>query len=79
MCIRDSYNTDLDYINIASQGNAQDFGNALTTRDKLGAAGDRTRGLFIGGEGVTDTIEYITFSSTGDAIDFGNIGHGGQM
>ena len=73
------YNTDLDFITISTLGNAADFGNALVTRDKLGAAGDRTRGLFIGGEGVTDTIEYITFSTTSDAIDFGNIGHGGQM
>ena len=66
-------------MTISTLGNAQDFGNAGVTRDKLGSGGDRSRGLFIGGEGVTDTIEFITFASTGDATDFGNIGHGNQM
>ena len=73
------YVTDIDFMTISTLGNAQDFGNAGVTRDKLGSGGDRTRGLFIGGEGTTDTIEFITFASTGDATDFGNIGHGNQM
>ena len=73
------YVTDIDFMTISTLGNAQDFGNAGVTRDKLGSGGDRTRGLFIGGEGATDQIEFITFASTGDATDFGNIGHGSQM
>ena len=73
------YVTDIDFMTISTLGDAQDFGNAGVTRDKLGSGSDRTRGLFIGGEGVTDTIEFITFASTGDATDFGNIGHGNQM
>ena len=73
------YNTDLDFITISTLGNAQDFGNAGVTRDKLASGSDASRGLFIGGEGVTDNIEFITFASTGNATDFGNIGHGNQM
>jgi len=73
------YVTDIDFMTISTLGNAQDFGNAGLTRDKLGSGGDRTRGLFIGGEGASDQIEFITFASTGDATDFGNIGHGSQM
>ena len=73
------YVTNIDFMTISTLGNAQDFGNAGVSRDKLGSGGDRSRGLFIGGEGVTDTIEFITFASTGYVADFGNIGHGNQM
>ena len=73
------YVTDIDFMTISTLGDAQDFGDANVTRDKLGSGGDATRGLFIGGEGVTDTIEFITFASTTGATDFGNIGHGNQM
>ena len=73
------YVTDIDFMTISTLGDAQDFGDANVTRDKLGSGGDATRGLFIGGEGVTDTIEVITFASPTGATDFGNIGHGNQM
>ena len=73
------YNNILEYFTIPTLGNTTDFGDATVTRDKLGAGASRTRGIFVGGEGVTDTIEYVTISSTGNAIDFGNIGHGAQM
>ena len=62
-----SYNTDLDFITISHLGAAKDFGDAGVTRDKLGSGSDRTRGLFMGGEGVVDTIEFITFATTGNA------------
>ena len=67
---------ELDYINISSTGNAIDFGNLSVSRGGGGTAGDRSRGLLMGGysvPGYSDTIDFWTFASTGDATDFGNL------
>ena len=43
-------NTDtIDYVNIASTGNAVDFGNLSASRFGAGGIGSSTRGLFGGG------------------------------
>ena len=68
----------LDYINVASTGNASDFGDMTTGRSAKNGGSSRTRGLFIGGrfspssDGY-NTIDYITISSTGNTIDFGDM------
>ncbi len=65
----------IDYVTIATNGNAVDFGN-LTTATKSGmACGSATRGFYFGGitPSYVDTIEYITWSSTGNATDFGDL------
>ena len=68
----------MDYVTIASTGNAQDFGD-LTTDRYHGDSGfsNSTRGIFGGGNNESDTlldiIEYITIASTGDGTDFGNL------
>ena len=67
----------MDYVTIASTGNATDFGDCTVTR--IGAAGcaSTTRGVFSGGlqNGLTflNTIDYITIASTGNATDFGDL------
>ena len=70
----DDVNT-IEYINIASTGNAQDFGDLTDNRDFCHAASSATRGVWFGGTdpGVvgTDEIDYITISSTGNAVDWG--------
>ena len=81
----------IDYINIASTGNATDFGNLLSGRS-YGAGcsnGSSDRGIHAGGyDGVPtplvakNVIEYVTISSAGNATDFGDLthekyGHGG--
>ena len=66
----------IDYVNIASTGNATDFGDLTQGRQFLGATGSSTRGLFMGGnfDGTDrNTIDYITFSSPGNATDFGDL------
>jgi hypothetical protein len=71
-----SNKNEIDYINISSTGNAIDFGNLSQGRGGGGAAGDRSRGLLMGGyvaPSYTDTIDFWTFASTGDATDFGNL------
>jgi len=74
--ITPSVKNEIDYINISSTGNAIDFGNLSVSRGGGGTAGDRSRGLLMGGyvaPSYTDTIDFWTFASTGDATDFGNL------
>jgi hypothetical protein len=71
----------ISYINIASTGNALDFGDLTLARRGLNnsALASSTRGVVAGGF-VTPTptltasnvIDYVTISSTGNAIDFGD-------
>ncbi len=62
----------IDYINIATTGNATDFGNLGSTVQEGGGFGSPTRGFHFGGDPALNTIEYVTFSSTGNAQDFGD-------
>ena len=63
----------IDYINIATTGNAIDFGDRTTTGFG-GACSSRTRGLCAGAadNSLSNVIDYVTISSTGDALDFGD-------
>ena len=75
MCIRDRSGTaknDIDYVEIATTGNAADFGDLTVARGRMGAVCSSTRGVFAGGNG-TNHIDYITIASTGNAIDFGDV------
>ena len=64
----------IDYINIASTGNAIDFGNLSEARRRVCSCASSTRGLFGGGYSPDkDTIDFVTIASTGNATDFGNL------
>ena len=56
----------IDYIEIATIGNALDFGNLSAAKNSLAAVSSPTRGVFSGGTspGIT---EYITIASKGNA------------
>mgnify|MGYP003152724050 CR=1 FL=1 len=64
----------IDYITIATLGNATDFGNLTTAQYTVGATADRTRGILAGGRTPSfhQNIDYITISSTGNAVDSGS-------
>lgn len=68
---------EIDFYNIASAGNAADFGD-LTTNMYSGSTGNvasTTRGFVAGSSpnpGI-NTINRITFSSTGSAADYGDM------
>ena len=68
-------NTALDFITIATTGNSQDFGsltgNARHNTDA--AVSSPTRGLFMVGAPVGNTINQIEILSTGNALDFGDL------
>ena len=65
----------IDYINIASTGNASDFGNLTDARGYARGNSDGTKGLWAGGDSspVTNIIDYINVASTGNASDFGDL------
>ena len=67
---------EIDYINIASTGQAIDFGaNLINARRTHATFSSRTRGVMAagyGGGGRSD-IEYLTIASTGTVTSFGSL------
>ena len=64
----------IDKIEIATTGNATDFGDLSFTRDQSGGASSSTRGVFAGGRAPEiSTINYVVLSSEGGANDFGDL------
>ncbi len=64
----------IQYFANASNTNAQDFGDLLTSRYGLAAASNGTRGLFAGGgTPYINVIEYVTIANTGNSVDFGDL------
>ena len=65
----------IDYITIATLGNARDFGDLTAARTDPQGCASSTRGIFCGGGPSTgdDRIEYITISSTGNCFNFGDL------
>ena len=74
-----SLSTLMDFVNIHSLGNANNFGDLNHGGASKGSMGsDGTRGLFMGGywpaaPTVTDQIDYITIAVGGNGIDFGDL------
>ena len=75
------YSKTIEYITIATQGNAQDFGELLAANsggiDGAGGCASETRGLFWGGNGpsaIGEKIEMVTIASKGNGIEFGDMG-----
>ena len=67
----------IDYITIASTGNAQDFGEGSLNYGGASCASS-TRGVFAGGRlratnAAVNTITFVTISTTGNAIRFGDL------
>ena len=66
----------IDFITIAQQGDAVDFGDAVTACvTQTGGLNSPTRGIFAGGytPSETNAISYINFMTTGNASDFGDL------
>ena len=71
------YSNVIDFVTIATTGNALDYGDlAVFTGGQRAACSSATRGLVLGGmyQGVhNNTIEYMTIAQTGNSIDFGDL------
>ena len=69
----------MEYITIASTGNATDFGDLTGTNYDLAGCSNGVRGLFAGGRhddasaDGSNVIQYITIATTGNATDFGDL------
>ena len=66
----------IQFITIASTGNATNFGELNVRRRACGMCSNSTRGLFAAGYNggaSTNRIEFITISSTGNGTDFGEL------
>ena len=71
----------IDYITIASTGNATDFGDP--TQNRYGSAGmsNSIRGVFAGGRLAPNNynvMDFITIASVGNATDFGDLSNSGE-
>ena len=68
----------IDYVDIATAGNATDFGDASygTGEYNPGGASNGSRGVFTAGEvsgSSVNTIHYVTINTTGNSVDFGDM------
>jgi len=66
----------IDYVTIASTGNAQDFGDLTTVQSRGDGTSSNIRGVIYSGKrhptSYSNTIDYITIATTGNAQDFGD-------
>ena len=69
----------IDFVTIASEANALDFGDMVAGSNYGAGAASPTRGILLGGNnesplsGMKSRIEFITIASTGDAQQFGDL------
>ena len=72
----DSQNTRVGFIDIQSQGNANEFGQLTFGRLGMSACASSTRILFCGGYDAptnTNIIDFFTIATTSNATDFGDL------
>jgi hypothetical protein len=62
----------INYITIATTGNAATFGDLTITMAFLAGCSSATRGVFAGQAGST-VISYVTIATLGNAVSFGNL------
>ena len=72
-----TFRNTIDYVTIASTGNASDFGDLTQPSYSLTGTSDSTTGIIAGGFNTEyakiNVIQYVTIASTGNATDFGDL------
>ena len=69
----------MDFVEIATLGNASDFGNLTTAKAEMAVTASSTRACISGGDGPGpsytnyNVIEYVEISTLGNAVDFGDL------
>ena len=65
----------IQFVTIATTGNASDFGDVSTSISRASATGSSTRMLIAGGSTptVVNTIQFVTIATTGNPTDFGDL------
>jgi len=66
---------EIDYVTMATLGNASDFGDLSAVRQGTQGLSNTTRGVYGGGKtpSYVDIVEYITIASTSNTTDFGDL------
>ena len=71
-----TYTNTIDYVTIASEGNASYFGDLTIATGQSGGTASQTRGFNCGGctghPVYINTIDYVTLTTAGNATDFGD-------
>ena len=63
----------IEFVTIASLGDATDFGDLTEASRGIGAASSCTRAVFANGDpGYSADIDYVQIATTGDGVDFGD-------
>lgn len=71
-----TYWNTINYVTIATTGNATNFGDLTSGRDYLAGASSSLRAVFGGGDNASanvNVLDYVTIATTGNAIDFGDL------
>ena len=65
----------IDYVTVATLGNATSFGTAAAAgrNRSAGVSSDGTTGIIFGNDNDKTSIEYITIATTGNGADFGDL------
>ena len=63
----------IDYVTIATLGDALDFGDLRVITHYAGALSSSVRGVWAGGSPGGNVINYVTITTLGDALDFGDL------
>ena len=71
----------IDFTNIATTGNAVDFGDETKTHKYCTGSGSRTRAIWTGSynPATSDNISFNTFASQGNSSDFGDMSYNGRF
>jgi len=70
------YSNIIDFVTIATTGDASDFGDITVARVNGGAVNSPTRGVMCSGQNPSardNTIDFVTIATTGNAQDFGDV------
>ena len=67
----------IDFITVATTGNATNFGNLPDLKWSMGSCSSETRGIFVGGSkgdaNLFSAFDQITIASTGNTTNFGTL------
>ena len=65
----------IDFVTIATTGNATDFGDLSVARRSAGGTSNSIKSVFMGGylPGVANVIDSVIIQTTGNAKDFGDL------
>ena len=65
----------IDFITMATLGNAADFGNLTTSKGNTSAVATYTRAVEAGGNtpSYVTTMDYVQIMTKGNALDFGDL------